>query len=188
MRAQTASGAAAAALGPLSGSAIVLLSALAILLAILLFVKRPKGGPARPPPGPTPWPILGSMHYLGMYDIPFEGFTHLKKFYGDVFALRMGSAPCVVLNTPELRDEAIVAKANDFDGRPNFVRFAHLFGGRSCNCKSPALRRRRPCSALNGARSFQLWRFATTREPTRSGGPSSATTPCRTRTPTAGRG
>ena len=142
MRAQTgsAAAAAAAALGPLGGSAIVFLSALALLLAILLFVKRPRGGPAGstpppPPPGPRPWPVLGSMHYLGMYDIPFEGFTHLKKFYGDVFALRMGSAPCVVLNTPELRDEAIVAKANDFDGRPNFVRFAHLFGGRSCNCE-----------------------------------------------------
>ena len=90
----------------------------------------------RPPPGPTPWPILGSMHYLGMYDIPFEGFTYLKKFYGDVFAMRMGSTPCVVLNTPEHRDEAIVAKADDFDGRPNFVRFAHLFGGRSSNCES----------------------------------------------------
>ena len=139
MKAHAASGAAVAAteLGPISGLALVFLGAFAFLLAV--FVKRSRRGrsPAKvPPPGPTPWPILGSMHYLGMYDIPFEGFTYLKKFYGDVFAMRMGSTPCVVLNTPDYRDEAIVAKADDFDGRPNFVRFTHLFGGRSSNCKS----------------------------------------------------
>ena len=142
MKAQGTSGAAvavAATLGPLSGSAILLLGVFVFLLAANVLAKRSRRGqsPSKPPPpGPSPWPILGSMHYLGMYDIPFEGFTYLKKFYGDVFAMRMGSTPCVVLNTPEHRDEAIVAKASDFDGRPNFVRFTHLFGGRSSNCES----------------------------------------------------
>ena len=143
MRAQAPFGAAAAAadaLAPLGGSAIVFLVVFAVLLAVNVYMRRSRRGRSSPtakppPPGPTPWPVLGSMHYLGMYDIPFEGFTYLKKFYGDVFAMRMGSTPCVVLNTPEHRDEAIVAKANDFDGRPNFVRFTHLFGGRSSNCK-----------------------------------------------------
>lgn len=153
-----------AALGPLSGSAIVFLGVFALLLAVNMFVKRSRRGRSSakppPPPGPTPWPILGSMHYLGMYEIPFEGFTYLKKFYGDVFSMRMGSTPCVVLNTPEHRDEAIVAKADDFDGRPNFVRFAHLFGGRSSNCKTTCEDIVKPSESLTHRHSLPVTALA----------------------------
>jgi hypothetical protein len=120
-----------------STSAVLLF--LTVLLAAVHFLSK-RLRKSREPlgkalPGPRPWPLLGSLHYLGMFDIPFEGFTYLKKFYGDVFSMRLGSTDCVIVNTPELRDEAIVAKANDFDGRPQFDRFRILFGGGKDNCE-----------------------------------------------------
>ena len=64
-----------------------------------------------------------------------QGFTDLSKEYGDIFSVRLGSTDCVVVNNTELRDEVLIAKANDFDGRPNFERFRKLFGGEKQHCE-----------------------------------------------------
>ena len=118
-------------------------SLLLLLVAVLLGgvnllnyrSKKKKVVPANRAPGPTPLPLLGSLHHLGETDLPYEGLTKLKEVYGDVFSLRLGTTDCVVVNTPELMDEAVVAKANDFDGRPDFERFRLLFGGVKDNCE-----------------------------------------------------
>ena len=54
--------------------------------------------------------------------------------------MRMGSTDCVVVNNLELRDEVLIQKANDFDGRPDFERFRILFGGNKQNGESKILR------------------------------------------------
>lgn len=138
-------------------AAVVVLAAVAFYLAAN---RRTKDGrKLKYPPGPTPLPVLGSLHVMGKHEIPFAGFTELMKKYGDVFSLRLGTTDCVVVNTVELRDEVFVTKANDFDGRPNFSRINLLFGGVKDNGRQKVAFNRAfliPCFPY-----FQPWPSAT---------------------------
>lgn len=87
------------------------------------------------PPGPRPLPLLGSLHLLGQYEVPFEAFTALSKLYGDIYSITLGSTPCVVVNTYSLIKEVLITKGAHFGGRPDFIRFHRLFGGDRNNCK-----------------------------------------------------
>lgn len=88
------------------------------------------------PPGPKPWPILGSLHIFGRYDLPYKAFGDLVKLYdSQIIKLRLGSLPCVVINGLENIKEVLVAKGHHFDSRPNFIRYHLLFSGNKENCK-----------------------------------------------------
>nr|AZR39408.1 cytochrome P450 [Agasicles hygrophila]UYD61984.1 cytochrome P450 307A2 [Agasicles hygrophila] len=102
---------------------------LCIVLFVCWFTRRNKKDIANYPPGPKPWPVIGSLHLLGQHSTPFEGFTALSKIYGDIFSISLGSTPCVVVNNFELIKEVLITKGGDFDARPNFIRFHKLFGG-----------------------------------------------------------
>lgn len=87
------------------------------------------------PPGPKPWPIIGSLHILGRYDVPYKAFADLVRIYdSQVIKLKMGSVPCVVVNGLENIKEILIAKGHHFDSRPNFIRYHLLFGNKE-NCK-----------------------------------------------------
>lgn len=88
-----------------------------------------------PPPGPTGWPVIGSLHLLAKYEVPFEAFSQLSKIYGDLFSITLGSTPCVVVNSFPLIKEVLITKGPHFGGRPNFIRYDILFGGDRDNCK-----------------------------------------------------
>ncbi|XP_071952912.1 steroid 17-alpha-hydroxylase/17,20 lyase-like [Antedon mediterranea] len=77
-------------------------------------VRRPSGMP----PGPTPYPITGSMSVLMGNDPPQRAMKEMSKVYGDIFSIKVGSYWSVVLNTYELVQEALLTKVNDFSGRP----------------------------------------------------------------------
>ena len=94
-------------------------------------VAQSKGAP----PGPRPWPIIGSLHLLAKYEVPFEAFTQLSKMYGDLFSITLGGTQCVVVNSFPLIKEVLIAKGPHFGGRPNFIRYDILFGGDRDNCK-----------------------------------------------------
>lgn len=81
------------------------------------------------PPGPHAWPIIGNLHLLAGYAVPYQAFTPLANRYGSVFKLSLGSAPCVVVNGLSNIKEVIVTKGAQFDGRPNFRRYHELFCG-----------------------------------------------------------
>ncbi|XP_076240960.1 cytochrome P450 307a1 [Calliopsis andreniformis] len=86
------------------------------------------------PPGPKPWPILGSLHILGRYDVPYKAFADLvRDFDCQVIKLRMGSVPCAVVNGLENIREVLTTKGHHFDSRPNFDRYHLLFGGNKEN-------------------------------------------------------
>ncbi|XP_072946827.1 cytochrome P450 307a1-like [Epargyreus clarus] len=80
-------------------------------------------------PGPTPLPVVGSLHLLGKRESPFQAFTDLAKEYGDIFSLKLGSAQCVVVNNLELIREVLNQNGKFFGGRPDFLRFHKLFAG-----------------------------------------------------------
>lgn len=123
---------------------LIAVSIVAIVL-IILEQLRPRRAPKDPkatsncypdPPGPKPWPILGSLHILGQYDVPYKAFSKLVKVYGSsVVKLKMGSVTCVVVNGMENIKEVLVTKGHFFDSRPNFSRYHLLFSGNKENCK-----------------------------------------------------
>lgn len=101
------------------------------------------------PPGPKPWPLIGSLHLLGQHTTPFQAFTALSRIYGDIFSINLGSMPCVVVNNFALIKEVLITKGADFGGRPDFIRFHKLFGGDRNNCKFIIYDRIKPGSCTN---------------------------------------
>lgn len=86
-------------------------------------------------PGPWSWPVIGSLHLLGGYEVPYQAFASLAQRFGSVFRLDLGSQPCVVINGLNNIREVLMAKGTHFDGRPNFRRYHQLFCGDKENCK-----------------------------------------------------
>ncbi|XP_076183386.1 cytochrome P450 307a1 [Ptiloglossa arizonensis] len=113
------------------------------------------------PPGPKPWPILGSLHLLGRYDVPYKAFADLVRDYDcQVIKLKMGSMPCVVVNGLENIREVLTIKGHHFDSRPNFTRYHLLFGGNKenslafCNWSEVQKNRREMLRAYTFPRAF----------------------------------
>ncbi|XP_072402702.1 cytochrome P450 307a1-like [Diabrotica undecimpunctata] len=108
---------------------MIALVVLCLVLFVCWFSRRNRKVIPNYPPGPKPWPIIGSLHLLGQHRTPFEAFTALSKIYGDIFSIQLGATPCVVVNNFELIKEVLISKGGDFDARPDFIRFHRLFGG-----------------------------------------------------------
>lgn len=87
--------------------------------------------------GPVPLPVIGSLHELGKYPTPFEGFTALSKIYGDIYSIYLGNIRCIVVNNFSLIKEVLIKKGVQFGGRPNYLRYHKLFGGDRNNCEYP---------------------------------------------------
>ena len=77
-------------------------------------------------PGPRGLPFIGYLPFMGKY--PHKTFIELAKKYGDVFQLRLGSRPVVVINGLESLRQAALKQQNDFAGRASFYFFRR--GGR----------------------------------------------------------
>lgn len=90
---------------------------------------------AKEPDGPVPLPVIGSLHLLAGYRVPYEAFRRLGDIYGDVFRIKLGSVPCVVVNGLDNIREVLMAKGDHFDGRPNFMRYNLIFNGDKRNCE-----------------------------------------------------
>ena len=74
------------------------------------------------PPGPWGLPIVGYLPFLGPQ--PQETLLNLSHKYGDIFTIRLGSFPTVVVNGSEKFKEALVTNTGVFDSRPDFYTFS----------------------------------------------------------------
>ncbi|XP_048340251.1 cytochrome P450 1B1 [Sphaerodactylus townsendi] len=107
---------------------LLLLSLLAAFhVAKLLGRERRRRRPE--PPGPFPWPLLGNAAQLG--SAPHLALGRLAATYGDVFQLRLGRWPVVVLSGERAIREALIRQGAAFAGRPRFPSFQLVSGGRS---------------------------------------------------------
>ncbi|XP_071950462.1 cytochrome P450 2J6-like isoform X2 [Antedon mediterranea] len=68
------------------------------------------------PPGPRGWPIVGSMPY--MFGEPHETFEKWTRIYGDIFTVKLGSEPVVILNSSDVVKEALNSNGDKFIDRP----------------------------------------------------------------------
>ncbi|XP_011069681.1 ferruginol synthase-like [Sesamum indicum] len=57
------------------------------------------------PPGPYPFPIIGSILQLGQN--PHQKFTELSKTYGPLMYLKLGSVDTIVVSSPEITKEIL---------------------------------------------------------------------------------
>ncbi|XP_033182162.1 cytochrome P450 1B1-like [Anabas testudineus] len=80
-------------------------------------------------PGPFAWPVVGNAMQLGQ--MPHITFTKLAKRYGNVYQIRLGCSDIVVLNGERAIRQALIQHSTEFAGRPNFVSFQAVSGGKS---------------------------------------------------------
>ncbi|CAB1344809.1 unnamed protein product, partial [Coregonus sp. 'balchen'] len=104
---------------------VVLLWLFILLLFFFIRVRRPKNFP----PGPRPLPILGNLLQLDPVN-PLKDLERLKRRYGNVFSLYIGSRPAVALNGLEVVREALVTHAAEYAGRPTHLLISHVFEGK----------------------------------------------------------
>ncbi|XP_069555832.1 cytochrome P450 1D1 [Brachyistius frenatus] len=82
-----------------------------------------------PPPGPTPWPLVGNLLQMG--DQMHLSLTKLRLQYGDVFKMRLGSLTVVVLSGYTTIRQALVRQGEAFAGRPDLFTFSAVANGTS---------------------------------------------------------
>ena len=81
---------------------------------MFLFPATPKNLP----PGPRPYPMIGNLTRLVGKPIHLA-VTDLAKEYGKIFTLYLpGGQRCILINSVEVAREALLAKKDDFAGRP----------------------------------------------------------------------
>uniref|UniRef100_A0A3B5LV85 Uncharacterized protein n=1 Tax=Xiphophorus couchianus TaxID=32473 RepID=A0A3B5LV85_9TELE len=80
-------------------------------------------------PGPFAWPVVGNAMQLGQ--MPHITLAKLAKKYGNVYQIRLGCSDVVVLNGDQAIHQALIQHSTEFAGRPNFVSFQMISGGRS---------------------------------------------------------
>ncbi|KAJ8341447.1 hypothetical protein SKAU_G00337380 [Synaphobranchus kaupii] len=80
-------------------------------------------------PGPFPWPVVGNAMQLGQ--MPHITFFNMAKKYGNVYQIRLGCNDIVVLNGDTAIHQALIQHSTEFAGRPNFISFQAVSGGKS---------------------------------------------------------
>lgn len=108
---------------------LLLLSVLAAVHVVRWVLRQRRRQPGSAPPGPFAWPLIGNAAALG--PAPHLSFARLARRYGDVFQIRLGSCPVVVLNGERAIHQALVRQGADFAARPAFASFRVVSGGRS---------------------------------------------------------
>ncbi|GLJ31792.1 hypothetical protein SUGI_0639530 [Cryptomeria japonica] len=90
-----------------------------IIFLLYCFVYKPKRNDRqlKLPPGPRPWPVIGSLHLLGNF--PHQALAALAKRYGSIVFLRLGSVPTVVISSPAVAKEFLKTHDLVFATRPN---------------------------------------------------------------------
>lgn len=108
---------------------LLLFSVLAAVHVGQWLLRQRRRQPGSVLPGPFAWPLIGNAAAMG--PAPHLSFARLAQRYGDVFQIRLGSCPVVVLNGERAIRQALVHQGAAFADRPPFASFRVVSGGRS---------------------------------------------------------
>ncbi|OWF48573.1 Cytochrome P450 2D4 [Mizuhopecten yessoensis] len=97
-----------------------------VVVLLILLVSQTLQWPANVPPGPSGYPIIGSMPLLRKGNV-LETFRKLRAQYGDVFSLKIGPNLNVVINGAEALREAFVKRGEEFSDRPGGFMTENIF-------------------------------------------------------------
>lgn len=92
-----------------------------ISYVILRQCRRPFGIP----PGPPLWPILGNISAVSGKNL-IEALRDIRKEYGDIYCLKLGSSWVLVINGLDNLKEALIKQGDMFSDRPNTFFFNRL--------------------------------------------------------------
>jgi hypothetical protein len=112
-----------------AGVAIFVLAVVGFISALILTEKKPKG---KLPPGPTGWPIVGTM-FETRGPKTHKILKDLSKDYGPLYTLKTGSRYFIVTTSAEIAYEALVKDSQHFSSRPKLVSRLNYTGFRSVN-------------------------------------------------------
>ncbi|XP_044302426.1 cytochrome P450 1A1-like [Varanus komodoensis] len=104
---------------------IVLFMAVSILMSIKMLLKSKQPHP----PGPWSLPILGNLLQLGEH--PYLSLDLMRKKYGDVFQIKLGMVPVVVVNGLSAVKQVLLRDGENFAGRPDMHTFSFFANGES---------------------------------------------------------
>ncbi|XP_071490918.1 cytochrome P450 1A1-like [Diadema antillarum] len=90
---------------------------------------------AKPLPGPWGIPVLGNMLSIGQ-KAPHISLMKMAEKFGNIFQIRLGSRPVLVLNGYEAIRKALVKQPTVFAGRPDLLTFDMIRSRYSPGCGS----------------------------------------------------
>lgn len=99
-----------------------------VLISIQVLMGRMKRTHPSPP-GPWSLPVVGNLFQLGEY--PYISFDRMRKKYGDVFQIKLGMVPVVVVNGLDSVKQVLLRDGESFAGRPNMQTFSFFADGES---------------------------------------------------------
>ncbi|KAL7991109.1 hypothetical protein Chor_014539 [Crotalus horridus] len=106
----------------------LLLIAFIFVLVIAQYLKILRMA-QRLPPGPTPFPVIGTLWQM-RFAFSYETLITLAKSHGNVFTLWLGQLPIIILNGFEAVKEGLTAHPEDMNGRPTSPFFEKLGKGK----------------------------------------------------------
>lgn len=92
------------------------------LLLLKLLLQRPK---YKLPPSPPAYPLIGHLHLLGK--LPHQSMANMSKKYGEIYSLRLGSVPAIVVTTPEMAREFLQTQDKVWASRTTAIASAFYF-------------------------------------------------------------
>ncbi|CAG8661564.1 11136_t:CDS:2, partial [Ambispora gerdemannii] len=86
---------------------------------------KPKGSSIELP-GPTPLPIIGNIHQLGVGRSMHQNFTKMSKSFGPIFKVRLGQITWIIINDHMIAKDLFISRGSTFSSRPEFGLFTDI--------------------------------------------------------------
>ncbi|XP_057175808.1 cytochrome P450 2B4-like [Triplophysa rosa] len=96
-------------------NSVVLALVLGLIFLVLFEIMRIHVSRGRTPPGPRPFPFVGTIPHVIMDPV---GCVRSFHRYGEMATMFLGRQPMITLNTLQITKEALVQEASTFSGRP----------------------------------------------------------------------